>query len=238
MPAAAVPTPRRRSVYEAIRGRILRLELAPGALLSENELAAELGVSRTPVRESLILLVQEGLVQVFPKIGTVVARVDPRRVADAQFLREAVELAALADVPADPDPAAVAALRENLVRQREAEGDLEGFFRLDEEFHQGLLHLSGHGGTWAPVAAAKGHLDRARRLGLHEVSPPGVFIGQHEAVLDAVLAPGAHDEACRLLRSHLRAVIDDIERVRRQRPDLFAAEEPGAPVRRAVAVWR
>ena len=102
----------RRAVYDELRRRVLTLQLTPGAPLSENELAAELGISRTPVRESLILLSQEGLVQVFPKVGSFVSRVDPERVADAQFLREAVELASLDDVPAEPDPAQVAALRE------------------------------------------------------------------------------------------------------------------------------
>lgn len=94
----------RRDIYLKLRQLVLTLELPPGAALSENELAASLGVSRTPVRESLILLAQEGLVQVFPKIGSFVSRVDPAQVADAQFLREAVELASLDDLPERLDP--------------------------------------------------------------------------------------------------------------------------------------
>ena len=145
---------------------MLTLELPPGAALSENELAAALGVSRTPVRESLILLSEEGLVQVFPQVGSFVSRVDPDSVADAQFLREAVELASLDDIPAEPDPAVVAELRENLDEQQAPGIGLEEFFALDEEFHHGLLRLSGHERVWSTVVAAKGHLDRARRLGL------------------------------------------------------------------------
>ncbi|MCZ9337823.1 GntR family transcriptional regulator, partial [Streptomyces sp. TRM76130] len=102
----------RRDIYRKLRQMVLSLELAPGAALSENELAASLGVSRTPVRESLILLSQEGLVQVFPKIGSFVSRVDPAQVADAQFLREAVELASLEDLPERLDAEIVAELRE------------------------------------------------------------------------------------------------------------------------------
>ncbi len=104
MAAAGRTRTNRRVVYETLRRKVLTLELPPGAALSENELAAALGVSRTPVRESLILLADEGLVQVFPQVGTFVSRVDPDRVRDAQFLREAVELAALDDVPAEPRP--------------------------------------------------------------------------------------------------------------------------------------
>jgi GntR family transcriptional regulator, rspAB operon transcriptional repressor len=222
-------------VYTELRRRVVSLELPPGTPLSENELAAALGVSRTPVRESLILLSQEGLVQVFAKVGSFVSRVDPERVADAQFLREAVELASLHDVPADPDPSAVADLRENISRQHEVADDVEEFFRLDEAFHQGLLRLAGHENVWPTVVAAKGHLDRARRLGLGETSTR-VFIDQHADVLEAVL-DGRREDARTLMRTHLRAVFDDIQRVRERSPDLFASNEESVPTRRSVAVW-
>jgi DNA-binding GntR family transcriptional regulator len=226
----------RRDIYLKLRQMVLTLELAPGAALSENELAASMGVSRTPVRESLILLAQEGLVQVFPKIGSFVSRVDPAQVADAQFLRETVELASLDDLPAQLDPAVVGELRDNLERQRRADLDLEEFFDLDEAFHQGLMRLSGHGNVWATVAAAKGHLDRARRLGLHENASPAVFVAQHREILDAITGgnvPLAHTA----MRTHLRAVFDDIERIRAHSPELFATDASTVPVRRNIVVW-
>ncbi|MEV2213454.1 GntR family transcriptional regulator [Streptomyces sp. NPDC050997] len=226
----------RRDIYLKLRQMVLTLELAPGAALSENELAASLGVSRTPVRESLILLAQEGLVQVFPKIGSFVSRVDPAQVADAQFLREAVELASLDDLPGALDSALVEELRGNLKRQRHADLDLEEFFALDEAFHHGLMRLSGHGEVWTTVAAAKGHLDRARRLGLHENVSPAVFAGQHHEILDAVVG-GNVPLARTAMRTHLRAVFSDIERIRAHSPELFAADASTVPVRRNVVVW-
>ncbi|MER5430023.1 GntR family transcriptional regulator [Streptomyces sp. NPDC002588] len=226
----------RHAIYLKLRQMVLTLELAPGAALSENELAASLGVSRTPVRESLILLGQEGLVQVFPKIGSFVSRVDPARVADAQFLREAVELASLEDLPARLDDTVVAELRDNLERQRRAGLGLEEFFELDEAFHQGLMRLSGHGEVWTTVAAAKGHLDRARRLGLHENASPAAFAAQHREIFDAVVG-GDTTRARTAMRSHLRAVFDDIERIRDHSPELFAVDASTVPVRRSVVVW-
>ncbi|WP_030661240.1 GntR family transcriptional regulator [Streptomyces cellulosae] len=226
----------RRDIYLKLRQMVLTLELAPGAALSENELAASMGVSRTPVRESLILLAQEGLVQVFPKIGSFVSRVDPAQVADAQFLREAVELASLDDLPGDLDAALVEELRDNLKRQRHADLDLEEFFTLDEAFHHGLMRLSGHGNVWTTVAAAKGHLDRARRLGLHENESPAVFAAQHHEILDAVVG-GDVPLARTAMRTHLRAVFQDIERIRAHSPELFAAGASTVPVRRNVVVW-
>ncbi|MFD0307969.1 GntR family transcriptional regulator [Streptomyces sp. NPDC127119] len=226
----------RRDIYLKLRQMVLTLELAPGAALSENELAASMGVSRTPVRESLILLAQEGLVQVFPKIGSFVSRVDPGQVADAQFLREAVELASLDDLPAELDPAVVEELRDNLGRQRRADLGLEEFFDLDEAFHQGLMRLSGHGNVWTTVAAAKGHLDRARRLGLHENVSPAVFVAQHREIFDAIVG-GDVPLARTAMRTHLRAVFDDIERIRAHSPELFATDATSVPVRRNIVVW-
>src|SRR5919106_4172262 len=130
MAAASRPRTNRRVFYETLRRKVLTLELPPGAALSENELAASLGVSRTPVRESLILLAEEGLVQVFPQVGSFVSRVDPARVADAQFLREAVELASLEDLPEVLDPDLIRELRENLAEQRRPDLDVEEFFAL------------------------------------------------------------------------------------------------------------
>ncbi|TLS40467.1 GntR family transcriptional regulator [Streptomyces montanus] len=226
----------RTTVYETLRQKVLTLELPPGAALSENELAASLGVSRTPVRESLILLSQEGLVQVFPQVGSFVSRVDPAKVADAQFIREAVELAALEDLPAGLAPELVQELRANLEEQRRPDLGLEEFFALDEAFHQGLLRLSGHGNAWATVVAAKGHLDRARRLGLYENASPARFAAQHSEIFDAVLGGNAA-LARTAMRTHLRAVFDDVERIRARSPELFATNSQTVPVRRNVVVW-
>jgi GntR family transcriptional regulator, rspAB operon transcriptional repressor len=193
-------------------------------------------VSRTPVRESLILLVEEGLVQVFPQVGSFVSRVDPDRVHDAQFLREAVELAALDDVPAEPDAEVLEELRANLERQRTPGLDLEDFFALDEAFHHGLLRLSGHERAWSTVVAAKGHLDRARRLGLKETNSSTPFADQHQEIFDAVVE-GDVPRARATMRAHLRAVFADVERIREHSPELFAATDGTIPVRRNIVVW-
>jgi DNA-binding GntR family transcriptional regulator len=208
-------------------------------VLSENELAATLGTSRTPIREALVLLVREGLVQVFPKIGSFVSRVDPYRVADAQFLREAVELASIRSLhkTGPLDQGQMDALRDNVKTQAElAEDQQEQFFALDDQFHRGLLNLGGHAGSWDAVAQAKAHLDRARMLGLREAHSIRDLAAEHQAILEAV-AGEKLGEAEDLLRAHLRAVFGDIEAIREAHPDLFAADPDAVPVRRSIAVW-
>ncbi|WP_238421810.1 GntR family transcriptional regulator [Gordonia sp. 'Campus'] len=226
----------RQRVYETLRRQIVSLDLAPGASLSENELSAAMSVSRTPVRESLILLADEGLVRIFPKLGSFVARIDPGKVADAQFIREAIELASIADAVDRVDDAIIGGLRAQIAAQRET-SDLNEFFGLDEQFHRSLLEAGGHGSAWRTVVGAKAHLDRARRLGLLGSSAISVLIDEHEAVVDGL---AGHDLAAAqaALRTHLRKVFTDIGQIRDASPELFAVEgEDARPTRRVVSAW-
>ena len=224
----------RDQTLETLRRRIISLQLPPGEPLSENELAHELGVSRTPVRESLILLREEGLVQVYPQIGSFVSLVDLARVSEAQFVREAIECASLRDLTVDA--AGIAGLRAILQSQTDADAnsDVEEFFRLDEEFHRELLRLAGHESAWAAVNSAKAHLDRARRLSLLDTRPIATLIQQHTAVVDALEAKNP-DDADSSLRLHLRGVFEDVQRIQQATPQLFSDGGTPRPTRRRVA---
>jgi DNA-binding transcriptional regulator YhcF (GntR family) len=89
-------------VYLALREAIVSAELEPGLKLSENELAGELGVSRTPVREAVARLRDERLVAIVPQLGTFVTLISPGAVADAEFVREALECAAITRTATSP----------------------------------------------------------------------------------------------------------------------------------------
>ncbi|WP_307865431.1 GntR family transcriptional regulator [Streptomyces montanisoli] len=226
----------RQQVYEQLRARIIRLDLEPGSALSENDLAAELGVSRTPVRESLILLGEEGLVDVYPQLGTFVSRIRIGDVASAQFVREALELAALRDAVGEAGPRDIVELRRLVRAQEDAaqDGDSEGFFRFDEAFHARLMAVGGHAAAWQVVAGAKAQLDRARRLSLPLTQQMPLLIGQHGAVVDLLEAadgPAAEES----LRGHLRLVFGDVERIRARHPELFTEDGPAPRPRRKPA---
>src|SRR3569832_1540282 len=80
-----------RSVYEVLRTAVLDCTFLPGTALSEQAVSDELGVSRAPVREAFRQLASEGLLESVPQRGTFVARLDAARIADAIFVREAIE---------------------------------------------------------------------------------------------------------------------------------------------------
>jgi DNA-binding GntR family transcriptional regulator len=223
----------REQTLETLRSEIIGLRLAPGAALSENELAGMLGVSRTPVRESLILLQGEGLVQVYPQVGTFVSLVDPERVAEAQFIREAIECSSLQSATIPVPDADHEALRANLRQQAEVaeQNDPEAFFELDEEFHRTLLRIAGHESAWRTVTSQKAHLDRARRLSLGNLRPLTALVGQHGSVAEALIA-GDRETAVANLRTHLRDIFDDVATIRAERPELFSDASAARPIRR------
>jgi DNA-binding GntR family transcriptional regulator len=225
----------RAQVYGLIRQAIVSLELAPGQALSENELAGEYGVSRTPVREALIRLADDGLVEVVPQLGTYVSRISPRDVREAQFIREALELASLPGVTEHATETDAAALRELLDAQRGAAtaGDLRRWFELDEALHQSLLEIAGHPGVWPVVQSAKAHMDRVRMLSLPEPAVLEELIGQHADIVEHSLA-GRRREARTVMVRHLRLVLDHLVSFEERHPDFFVPDGGEVPRPRPV----
>lgn len=226
----------RAQVYALIREAIVSLELTPGQALSENELGEVYGVSRTPVREALIRLADDGLVEVVPQLGTYVSRIRPQEVREAQFIREALELASLAHLAGKITDADAAALRALLEQQRTAatEHDLRRWFALDEDLHRALLELAGHRRVAAVVQSAKAHMDRVRMLSLPEPAVLEELNDQHTDIVEHVLA-GRRKEARDMLRRHLRLVLEHLEAFEQRYPDYFLPEDDDGQPRRRPA---
>lgn len=211
--------------YHALRDAIVRVDLVPGQRLSENEIAAQLGVSRTPVREAVARLRDEQLVRVVPQLGTFVSPISVAAVGDAQFVREALECAAVRRAAENAGPADLELLEQLLTDQERSrvDDDVDSFYHLDDSLHHALCDLSRHPTVWSISQRAKSHLNRVRRLSLVVPSYLPEMIDEHRQVVDAV---AAHDpDAAELaLRYHLRQVLRELPRIRAERPDYF---EPG-----------
>ena len=213
----------RDRVYLTLREAITTAQLVPGRRLSENELAGQLGVSRTPIREALALLREERLVAIVPQLGTFVTRVSPGAVADAAFVREALECSAIRLAAERIEGAALSELQANLAAQEQA--DVPTFDSLDDDLHRMLCEAAGHAIAWTLARRANGQLDRIRRLSLPEPGYVRLMVAEHHVVVGAVAERDA-DGAERALRHHLRMVPSLLPALRERHPDYF--EEEGA----------
>src|SRR3954447_10682214 len=114
----ALGTSARDQAYVALRAAIVGAQLEPGRRLSENQLADLIGVSRTPVRDALARLRDERLVAIVPQLGTFVTYIDEEAVADAHFVREALEVGAVRIAAGTAGDAGLRALDDNLAAQQ------------------------------------------------------------------------------------------------------------------------
>lgn len=213
-PAPAKETPRLvtqpmtvTAIYEAMRSDIVVLNLKPGTRVSENELARRFGTSRTPVREALLRLVEEGLVEVWPQRGTFITRISLSAVRRARFVREAMEVAILRQAAESClSPATLARLDEALADQEAARDDAARFTLADDAFHRAFADGIDVGNVWSVLEREKVQFDRLRFLSLPNVTPVDTLIAQHKAMLAAVKA-GDVAQAERATREHLSEVL-------------------------------
>lgn len=219
----------RWQVYARLRNDIVALDLAPGQAVSEAELAEVYGVSRTPVREALIRLTEDHLVEVVPQLGTYVTRISVREVTDVHFIRETMELATLPHVVERITKEDEAQLRDLLAKQRFAteRGDLAMWFATDEELHFTLQQIGDHMRTWSIISWAKAHLDRVRMLSRPDATQLAKLNAKHTALIDH-LARKRLPAAERVLTEHLRQVLGLLEPLRAEHSDYFVVEEPPA----------
>jgi DNA-binding GntR family transcriptional regulator len=193
-------------VYVAVRERILTGELARGARLRQEELAAELGVSRTPLREALRRLASEGLVDFNPNRGATVSRDDVANLWHAWAARVAIEPGAARLAAQAGDPEAVSALRALIGEQRGAVERAGDTYAANRDFHLALVAASGNPHLvrfaetlWVPRIARRIYL-------LQAVDPRRVlaWADDHDRIVDAIAA-GDGDLAAALTREHIAA---------------------------------
>ncbi len=219
------PAARRTSasaIATQLRDDIVGLVLMPGEALQDRLLCERFGTSRTPIREALIRLAKEGLVDIFPQSGTFVSRIPVAAIPEAVLVRQALEGVTVEAAAARIEPEGLVRLDDVLVRQRALarRQDTGGFHEADEAFHETVADLAGHPGIWRLLRQVKVQMDRARRLTLPALGRMGQVIAEHGRIRDAI---AAHDPAAArsAMMDHLSIVIPDIARLQGQHPDFF-----------------
>ena len=213
-------------IYSDLRTELVSLQRRPGEAVSEAEIALSYGVSRTPVREAILKLSDEGLLEIFPQSGIFVSRIPLAALPEAIVIRKALE-ATTAQMAAERATASqILNLHSILERQREANAarDRDAFHQADETFHATIAEVAGYPGIWTLIQQVKVHVDRYRRLTLPQQGRIARTIGEHEAILAAI---EAHDPAgARIaMEFHLERLLGDISATQSINPEFFDERE-------------
>lgn len=177
-------------IHDTLRGDILGMKWKPGEPISEKEIALQFGVSRTPVREAILKLVEERLVEIFPQSGTFVARIPVDELAEAMLVRSALEKTTVAFAAQHHCQKDLLNLSHILDQQHAAaeSENREAFHDADEEFHQAIAIAAGFPNIWRVVTNVKYQIDRYRRLTLPAPGRMAKVISEHREVYNGIAA--------------------------------------------------
>ncbi len=209
-------------IFDALRKAVIWGAIEPGQRLSEVEIGNLFGASRTPVREAIARLKNLGLVEVRPNRGTFATKMDAHRIREAQFLREAIELAVVSRLTETGlSTRHQTDLAANLAGQRAASlsADQQAFLALDDQFHHLLCTATGFDRTGVVLEQEKLHMDRLRRLSSYR--DPGeisLLVTQHEQIFQSIQS-GDGNGARSVMTTHLRRILTTLQR--------FANEQAG-----------
>lgn len=226
-PASAPPSApklgRAEGAYELLKAEIMGNRMPPGFQEPEPEIARRLGMSRTPVREALIRLRGEGLLELIPRRGPRVLPVDPGDMREIYQLLVALEPEAAADAAKSGLPPARAAVlksaTDGMARALKA-GDLERWAAADDMFHRELLQCCGNRRLTAFVGGLLDQSHRARMITLRLRKTPWESTRDHRAILKSILE-GDVRRARKLFRAHRERaaaeLLDILEKLRLSR---------------------
>ncbi|MBL4807931.1 MAG: GntR family transcriptional regulator [Rhodobacteraceae bacterium] len=211
-----------QQIYEALRTRILSLELVPGVNLSRVEIADFYGVSQTPVRDAMLKLEEEGLLVIFPQSKTEVSRIDVAQARETQFLRMSLEIEVAKQLATYGAPDATSTARSFLERQKSAHDaqDLNYFEELDRAFHGALFEMAGLRDLWDLISERSGQIDRLRKLNLPVAGKAVEVLNAHCSILDAI-QNGNVSEAESHVRMHLSGTLAQVDQIIARNPSFF-----------------
>lgn len=207
-------------MYETLKHEIIRLAIKPGDSLSEAEISRRFSVSRQPVREAFIHLAGDGFLMIRPQRPTVVKPISEVAVRNARFIREAIEVAVVAEAAKKWNSLAGDELQKCMDDQKRASaaGDREAFHASDEQFHQIIGRYAGYPSAWDAIHRQKAQLDRVRYLTLGWATHTTIL--EHEAIVNA-LHERDQDASAAAMRKHLGRILDHLSELRSAHADYF-----------------
>lgn len=210
-------------VFAQLKAAILDMTFPPGHPLSEPDIGATLGVSRTPVREAFARLRAIELVVTLPSRGSYVTQLNAAKITEAQFLREAIEVALVRQLAMTGIAGPFAdQLKANLDAQAAAVAvqDFTRFHALDDAFHIALADATGHPRAAIVLSQEKAQLDRLRMLALHDSAHLGRLHADHQMIVEAIKR-GDPEKAASIMRAHVGAILGVLDTLAQTHAEYF-----------------
>jgi DNA-binding GntR family transcriptional regulator len=197
-----------------IEADILSYRLKPGDRLDESKLAERYGTSRTPVREALRQLSSNGLIEIRPHKGAIVAKMGIRELLELMEVMAELEgacgrLAAKACLAGDLEALLEA---QNECRRLAEKNDVEGYQKANDAFHEVIYDASRNGSLSKMTISLRNRVGPFRRLQLSEQAHLGSSVTQHDEIVRAI-QNGLADDADRLLQKHILDMSGEIRRL-------------------------
>lgn len=213
----------RSEAYNEIRYRIMHNKYVPGQKVSEKTISEELGIGRTPVREAIIRIERDGLIDVIPQSGTYISQIDMLAASNARYVRQILEVEIMMEATAKMTEWDYAALEENLSDQARVQRlkDPDAFFDANEEFHKLFYKAAGREAVWDWLQTVNMQLNRFRWIRL-EVTDLNwdTLLDQHRQILSAVHERRIDDVRFDIT-AHLRLMLSEKKYLLERFPDYF-----------------
>lgn len=198
--------PLREQIYPMVRTLLLTGVIKPGEVIDEKAIAAQLNVSRTPVREAVKRLSDEHLVEVIAQSATRAARIDAREIEESFIIRRALEMESAVQAAAHMTQNHADHLSDILVmhaRAVERRHYVEAI-TCDDDFHRAITGISNLPRLWSTIEISKAQLDRCRHLMLPRAGQAEATLEQHREIIRAL---NSHDpaKAAAAMKAHLDA---------------------------------
>jgi len=212
----------REFALRVIKDNIVNLELAPGSMISEQDIANELNLSRTPVHEAMQELSSTKIIEILPQRGSHVSLIDMAHVDEAVFVRTTIESEITMMACQQATEKDIQEMEENVTLQRfyYEKNNLDKIMELDNAFHEIMYKITNKMQCHYMIRLMSIHLDRIRELTIHSFNAERI-IKEHEEILDAFKKkdPAAAKEA---LNRHLARKHFQEDELRKSFPQYFA----------------
>jgi len=195
-------TKQKVDVYHLIKDQIQFLELMPGQTIKESEMIEELGVSRTPIREALIQLSSEYLIDIYPQRGTYVALINFGIARECAYMRHILDTDVCVELCRKKANLSEA-LEDSLFFMQKAvnKKDVIEYIRNDNEFHRTIFRTAGHEMTWEIISDSRAHYNRVLTLDLRREGILEKSLNEHRRMVE-LIREGKEKELLKLLDIH------------------------------------